>query len=190
MQTSIKTEGPSIYERYEMEGEANYFTRHGDRYKLPYESHPISMTEGRDGHFHPDNQYDIVDYPKDSQYEENEEEEMETPPIDVLQESEELIACSDGSYDPIEQKAAFNWRIVTPLEQGLTTGSAPVNTNPKYLNSYRAEFAGLRGVIRYMRKHDLHQKKITLYCDGQSCVNALNSNHDLRRRVWREQRVI
>eukprot|EP00956_Cyclotella_meneghiniana_P018844 scaffold31764_cov22-Cyclotella_meneghiniana.AAC.2 len=103
---------------------------------------------------------------------------MEIPPTNVLQESEELIACSDGSYDPIEQKAAFNWRIVTPMEQGLTTRSAPVNTNPKYLNSYRAEFAGLRGVIRYMRKNDLHRKKITLYCDGQSCVDALNSRND------------
>ena len=82
-------------------------------------------------------------------------------------ENSETIACYDGSYNPIEQKAAFNWRIVR---------SAPVNTNPKYLNSYQAEFAGLRGVIRYMRKHDLHKKKITLYCDGKSCVDALNSD--------------
>eukprot|EP00956_Cyclotella_meneghiniana_P025350 scaffold52669_cov40-Cyclotella_meneghiniana.AAC.16 len=51
-----------------------------------------------------------------------------------LRNGETLIACSDGSYDPIEQKAAFNWRIVTENETGLTSGSAPVNTNPKYLN--------------------------------------------------------
>eukprot|EP00956_Cyclotella_meneghiniana_P019828 scaffold34484_cov39-Cyclotella_meneghiniana.AAC.4 len=172
------TEGPSIYERYETVGEANYFTRQGDRFKLPFKSHPISVTEGREGHIHPDNQYDIVEYPNYSQYEVNDDEEIDTPSMDILRASEELIACSDGSYDPIEQKAAFNWRIVTPMEQGLTTSSAPVNTNPKYLNSYRAEFAGLRGVIRYMLKNDLHQKKITLYFDGQSCVNALNSNHD------------
>ena len=89
-------EGPSIYERYEMEGEANYFTRQGDRYKLPYKSHPISITEGREGHFHSDNQYDIVEYPNDNQYETTKEEELEIPPADVLQESEELIACSDG----------------------------------------------------------------------------------------------
>ena len=31
---------------------------------------------------------------------------------------------------PLEQKAAFNWRIVTADEKGLTSGSAPVNTNP------------------------------------------------------------
>ena len=145
-----------IYESYETVGEAN--TRQGDRFKLPFKSHPISVTEGREGHFHPDNQYDIVEYPNDSQYEVNDDEEIDTPSMDILRASEELIACSDGSYDPIEQKAAFNWRIVTPMEQGLTTGSAPVNKNPKYLNSYRAELAGLRGVIRYMLKNDLHHK--------------------------------
>eukprot|EP00956_Cyclotella_meneghiniana_P030122 scaffold74968_cov57-Cyclotella_meneghiniana.AAC.13 len=149
------TEGPSIYERYETVGEANYFTRQGDRYKLPFKSHPISMTEGREGHFHPDNQYDIVEYPNDSQYETNEEEEMETPPMDALRESEELIACSDGSYDPIEQKAAFNWRIVTPMEQGLTTGSAPVNTNPKYLNSYSIQSR----ICGFAWSHQIHAEK-------------------------------
>ena len=136
------------------------------------------MTEGREGHFHPDNEYDIVEYPNDSHYETIEDEEIDTPSIDILRDSDELIACSDGSYDPIEQKAALNWRIVTPTEQGLTTSSAPVNTDPKYLNSYIAEFAGLRGAIRYMLKNELHNKKITLYCDGQSCVDALNSKHD------------
>ena len=169
-------EGPSIYERYETVGEANYFTRQGIRHRLPHDAHPTSMSEGRDGHFHPDTQYDIIEYPQERRREMDEEEEVEISSLETLQESEEILACSDGSYDPIEQKAAFNWRIVTPSEQGLTTGSAPVNTNPKYLNSYRAEFTGLRGVIRYMRKNGLHHKKIKLYYDGKSCVDALNSN--------------
>eukprot|EP00956_Cyclotella_meneghiniana_P037017 scaffold133838_cov26-Cyclotella_meneghiniana.AAC.1 len=136
------------------------------------------MTEGRDGHYHPDHQYNIIDYPNEQQRDSEEEENIEEDGLEILRNSDTLIACSDGSYDPLEQKAAFNWRIVTADEKGLTSGSAPVNTNPKYLNSYRAEFAGLRGAIRYMKKHGLHRKAITLYCDGKSCVDALNSKDD------------
>ena len=62
--------------------------------------------------------------------------------MEILLKSETLITCSDGSYDLITAKAAFNWRIVTDSELGLTECSAPVNTNPKYLNSYRANMQG------------------------------------------------
>ena len=170
--------GPSIFDRYVTEGEANYFIREGTRITLPHASQPTSLSEGRDGHFHPDHEYNTIELPIERRRDTEEEDEIEHSDLDILLASEELIACSDGSYDPIEQKAAFNWRIVTPQEAGLTSGSAPVNTNPKYLNSYRAEFAGLRGVIRYMKKNRLNKKKITLYCDGQSCVDALNSNSE------------
>eukprot|EP00956_Cyclotella_meneghiniana_P019059 scaffold32310_cov26-Cyclotella_meneghiniana.AAC.1 len=106
-----------------------------------------------EGHYHPDHQYNIIDYPNEQQRDSEEEEYIEEDGLEILRNSDTLIACSDGSYDPLEQKAAFNWRIVTADEKGLTLGSAPVNTNPKYLNTYRAEFAGLRGAIRYMKKH-------------------------------------
>eukprot|EP00956_Cyclotella_meneghiniana_P024467 scaffold49135_cov45-Cyclotella_meneghiniana.AAC.1 len=143
-------EGPSIFERFETVGEANYFVRSGIRTTLVHASHPTSMTEGREGHYHPDHQYNIIDYPNEQQRDSEEEENIEEDGLEILRNSDTIIACSDGSYDPFEQKAAFNWRIVTADEKGLTSGSAPVNTNPKYLNSYRAEFAGLRGAIRSM----------------------------------------
>jgi hypothetical protein len=68
--------------------------------------------------------------------EDEDEEELEREAVDVVMESSELVACLDGSYDPISQKATFNWRIVTLEERGLTSLSAPVMTNPKYLNPY------------------------------------------------------
>eukprot|EP00956_Cyclotella_meneghiniana_P031964 scaffold85834_cov44-Cyclotella_meneghiniana.AAC.5 len=169
-------EGPSIFERYKIAGEANYFVRNGIRHTPVHASHPTSMIEGRERHFHPDHQYSIVDFPVEQRQDSEDVEDMDEDDLTTLKNSETLVACSDGSYDPIEQKAAFIWRIVTENEMGLTSGSTPVDTNPKYFNSYRAEFADLRGVIRHMRKHDLHKKKITLYCDGKSCVDALNSN--------------
>ena len=95
------------------------------------------------------------EYPNDSHYETIEDEEIDTPSIDILRDSDELIACSDGSYDPIEQKAAFNWRIVTPMEQGLTTGSVPVNTNPKYLNSYSIQSR----ICGFAWSHQIHAEK-------------------------------
>lgn len=170
-------EGPSIYDRYITKDDANYFVKEGTRHDLVHASHPTSLTEGREGHFHADHEYNMELTPIAIANTE-EEEQIQATELDILLSSDELVACSDGSYDPIEQKAAFNWRIVTPNETGLTTGSAPVNTNPKYLNSYRAEFAGLRGVIKYMRKHGMKDKKITVYCDGQSCVNALNADQE------------
>eukprot|EP00956_Cyclotella_meneghiniana_P028246 scaffold65096_cov24-Cyclotella_meneghiniana.AAC.6 len=58
-------EGPSIFERYEIAGEANYFVQSGMRTTLVHASHPMSMSEGREGHYHPDHQYNIIDYPNE-----------------------------------------------------------------------------------------------------------------------------
>ena len=68
----------------------------------------------------------------------------------------------------IECKGAFNWRLVTKEETGLTS-------NPEYLNSYGTEFAGLRSAVRFLIKNRLHHKRITLYCDSQACVDILQN---------------
>ena len=143
-----KVQGPFIFDSYITKDKANYFVKEGTRHELVHASHPTSLTEGREGNFHADHEYHMDITPVVPENTE-EEEQVQAIELEILLSSKELVACSNGSYDPIEQKAAFNWRIVTPNETGLTTGSAPVN-NPKYLNSYRVEFAGLRGVIKYM----------------------------------------
>ena len=71
--------------------------------------------------------------------------------IQLLQNSTELIACSDGSVDPMSRKAAFNWRVITPDEVATIEHSAPTFTNPKYMDSYRSEYDRIRDRVKYMK---------------------------------------
>ena len=167
--------GPSMYQRLITTPDRNYFMEEGVTHKLPIEIHPISLTQSSTDKWIADHEYNLTI--NHSQIEEKRGDEVDEDTseeeIEILRQADRLIACSDGSFDPIECKAAFNWRIVTAEDEGLTTASAPVNTNPKYLNSYRAEFAGLRRLIRYLRNNNLHEKSITIHCDIESCIKIL-----------------
>jgi hypothetical protein len=132
---------PSLYERMEMEGEKNYFEPTGLATKLPKDAHPTGITEGSGGKYHPTTPFHFHRPPPPPLVEE-EEEKLEADGVDTLRNAETLIACSDGSYDAISRKAAFNWRIVDQDRNGLTTVSAPIMTNPKYLNSMRHTESG------------------------------------------------
>eukprot|EP00956_Cyclotella_meneghiniana_P019747 scaffold34268_cov43-Cyclotella_meneghiniana.AAC.6 len=90
-------EGPSIFEQYEIAGEANYFVRNGIRHTLVHASHPTSMIEGREGHYHPDHQHNIVDFPIEQRRDSEDEEDMDEDNLTTLKNSETLVACSDGS---------------------------------------------------------------------------------------------
>lgn len=123
----------------------------------------------------------------------DEGESMMRDGLDIFRNSAELIACLDGSYDAISCKASFNWRNVNSEEEGLTLISAPIMTNPKYLNSYRAEFAGLRSLIRYLKKHGLHRKKITMTinCDANHALIFCNVDLSLAQQmIWRRLNTI
>jgi hypothetical protein len=170
-----ETPGPSIYNRLVTMESRNYFTVEGRRHKLPPEAHPAELIESSERKFQPKWEFSSTvnaEREEDKKTDED-EEETECSDIAILEAAPELKACSDGSYDPISQKAAFNWRIVTTNEKGLTSLSAPVMTNPKYLNPYRAEFAGLQSLIRFLKKHNLHRKRISVPCDSQSCIDIL-----------------
>jgi hypothetical protein len=157
------------------DGEQELFHCGGHKTQLPPEAHPVELIESPEGKFQPKWEFSstVNGEREEEQKTDEDEEETECSEIAILEEASELIACSDGSYDPISQKAAFNWRIVTTNETGLTSLSAPVMTNPKYLNPYRAEFAGLRSLIRFLKKHNLNRKRITVHCDSQSCIDIL-----------------
>ena len=105
--------------------------------KLPIDAHPVTTTLSRNGNLIADQEYNNTENTDLTKYQQtdNDEEEVGDTTLEILQKSDTLIACSDGSYDPITSKAAFNWRVVTDSETGLTQCSAPVNTNPKYMNS-------------------------------------------------------
>ena len=138
----------------------------------------VTTTTTRQGNLIADQEYSIIDNVALLQYRSTDEEgeEMNKTDLEILRNATCLKACSDGSYDPISSKAAFNWRVITDAGAGtgLTDCSAPVNTNPKYMNSYRAEYAGLRSLVRYIKKQKLHTKEIIVYCDNKACVDELN----------------
>jgi hypothetical protein len=164
---------PSLYERMEIEGEKNDFEPTGIAIKLPKDAHLTGLTEGSEGKYHPTTPFHFHP-PLPPPIVEEEEEKLEATGVeDILQNAETLIAWSDGSYDAIARKAAFNWRIVDQDRNGLTTIIAPIMTSPKYLNSYRAEFAGIWSLVRFIKNRGLHQKKIKIHCDGKSCVDIL-----------------
>eukprot|EP00956_Cyclotella_meneghiniana_P013829 scaffold20268_cov64-Cyclotella_meneghiniana.AAC.10 len=136
--------GQICYNRYVTNEDRNYFVMEGISMKLPPDAHPVTTTVSRNGNLIADQDYGNTTDPLLSEYQttDSDEEEVSGSNLDTLLDADTLITCSDGSHDPITAKAAFNWRIVTDKELGLTEYSAPVNTNPKYVNSYRAEYAG------------------------------------------------
>eukprot|EP00956_Cyclotella_meneghiniana_P010995 scaffold15408_cov41-Cyclotella_meneghiniana.AAC.13 len=156
---------PICYDRYVTNEERNYLVKEGISLKLPPDAHPVTTTVSRNGN--------LIRSRTD-----NDEKEVSGSNLDILLNAEVLITFSDGSYDPITAKAAFNWRIVTDSELGLTECRAPVNTNPKYLDSYRAEYAGIQSLVNYLKTRGLRQKEITVYCDSKSCVDELNKDYD------------
>ena len=174
-------QGPLCYDRYETNEKRNYFVEEGTSLKLPIDAHPVTTTLSRNGNLIADQEYNNTENTELTKYQQtdNDEEEVGDTTLEILQKSDTLIACSDGSYDPITSKAAFNWRVVTDSETGLTQCSAPINTNPKYMNSYRAEYAGIRSLVKYLKARELYHKKITIYCDSKSCVNELNNKYEL-----------
>ena len=155
--------------------------KEGISLELPPDAHPVTTTVSRNENLIADQDFGNITDSTLSEYQklDSDEEEVNGSNLEILLNSEVLTTCSDGSYDPITAKAAFNWRIVTDNELGLTECSAPVNTNPKYLNSYRAEYAGIRSLVNYLKARGLRQKDITVYCDSKSCVDELNNDYDL-----------
>ena len=147
--------------------------------KLPIDAHLMTTTVSRNGNLIVDQEYNNTEDTALTKYQQtdNDEEDVGDDTLDLLLKLEILIACSDGSYDPITSKAAFK-RVVTDSEMGLTQCSAPVNTNPKYMNSYRAEYAGIRSLVKYLKTRELYHKKIIIYCDSKSCVDELKDKYE------------
>jgi ribonuclease HI len=88
-----------------------------------------------------------------------------------------ILAASDSSVDPIDGRATFNWRITTTRKVGLISKCDVVRSNPKYMNSYRGEFAGLNSLITWLLDNSFHTKTIKIVCDNRSCVDILQDLH-------------
>ena len=163
--------GTSSHKRYTIGIKSNYFMREGERHQLPPDTHPVDTYHKKHKYFS-HQEYNIAPIPPTcivSTCDAN------TSDLNTLKNTDELVACSDGSCDPITGKAAFNWRITTPDEIATIEHSAPTYTNQKYMNSYRSEYDGLRDLVRYLKEHDLNQIKTTIHCDSESCTRTLNA---------------
>jgi hypothetical protein len=123
-----QTQGASIYDKYIEDGKSNFFIQDGIRYQPTHKSHPIEITQHGD-RIQACNPYSIViDQERKSREKgDEEEEETEEAGLQILLSEEKLVACSDGSFDPIDCKAAFNWRIVTP---DATSGASLQRVHP------------------------------------------------------------
>jgi hypothetical protein len=98
-----------LYDKYIEDGKSNFFIQDGIRYQPTHKSHPIEITQHGD-RIQACNPYSIaIDQERKSREngDEDEEETEEAGLQDLLSE-EKLVACSDGSFDPIDCKAAFN----------------------------------------------------------------------------------
>jgi hypothetical protein len=114
-----ETLGPSMFNRYKVFGQSNYFVADGERSGIPKEALPAEIIEISSGKFQPKWQYSITinaERAEESRPDED-KEQLQKDGLEVLRKAPVLISCSDGSYEPIAQKAAFNWRIVTAKEE-------------------------------------------------------------------------
>jgi ribonuclease HI len=110
----------------------------------------------------------------------------EEDPIHIRQ-SNELVAVSDGSVDPMTGKAAYNWRITNSKGMGKITRSCFLHANPKYADSYFAELSGLNDLVRWINEAGLHHKSIVIGCDNKACVDLLSSTYISLTDLDREQ---
>ena len=97
--------------------------------------------------------------------------------FDILQDADRIVAVSesDASVDPITGEATYAWRVTTWSNRGLIRRSLFVNGNPDYMNSYRAELAGLHNLIHWMIEAGFNGKHVTISCDNEACVNGLST---------------
>jgi hypothetical protein len=112
---------PSLFERMEAKEGQNYFTPTGIAIKLPNDAHPTVVVEGLGDKFHPTTPFTFHRERQTSTESNDDEEKLEQNGLDILQDAEQLITCSDGSYDSIAKKAAFNWRIVDQDRRGAVS---------------------------------------------------------------------
>ena len=88
----------------------------------------------------------------------------------------DAIVVSDGSFDPQTKIATAAWTIYANDDMHIT-GLVHVPGCPDYMDSYRAELAGILGIFEYLvtqqSQQTSHQPEIKLFCDGKSVLDRL-----------------
>jgi hypothetical protein len=96
-------------------------------------------------------------------------------------ELETLVACSDGSYDPITMRGSHGWLFANEGQDSLFQGAGPDDCHLSLIISYQSELGGLIAVLhdiyRICMHHSVTCGKVWYYCDNRGVIsNVFNNN--------------
>jgi hypothetical protein len=103
--------------------------------------------------------------------EESNDDSIKITEMQHINEATSILAVTDSSaVDNFTGEGTINWRITTWNRAGLITKSAFITGNPKYMNSYRGEMAGILDLIQYLDSAGYHTKAIVLSSSSASLL--------------------
>jgi hypothetical protein len=162
------------FQRFTATDNPSIFTPNTTRDSLPPEAHPIETSMNGDN-LQPSQQYDLILPPRLPAT--SSTDDLEIVDGARVRSARTILAASDSSVDPIYGRATFNWRITTTRKVGLISKCDVVRSNPKYMNSYRGEFAGLNSLITWLLENSFHTKIVKIVCDNRSFFDILQDLH-------------
>jgi len=97
----------------------------------------------------------------------------------VLQNEEELLCCSDGSYVDDTGASYHGWILASNISKTIAEGSGPGFGHPELLSSYRAELCGILALLYIMQRvcshHRITSGSMRLFCDNKSALQQSTS---------------
>ena len=94
-----------------------------------------------------------------------------------------LLAVSDGSYFDEHKTGGAAWYIESPSSMAHSFGCCITPGPPSAQNAFRSELMGILGLIVHINKiattHNISTGTVTIQCDGESALNAVNSHHSI-----------
>jgi fructose-specific phosphotransferase system component IIB len=181
-----------VYERYIENEHANYFTLDDEkptRNNIPPEAHPIETYISNEK-LYSHHRYSYHHIEIEEENSDDTDENVEKIDERFIYEAASIIAASDSSVDNFHGEASFNWRITTWTKKGLITRSAFAEGNPKYMNSYRGEMAGVHDLIKWLHSKGMTRKKIKIEYVTIKAVSKLSTQHISLSQTWTKQRLI
>ena len=92
-----------------------------------------------------------------------------------------ILAVSDGSFYPQERVGAAAWVLEETIGGTSIIGSMPAVGDSSIQNPCRSELMGLYYILLHLyslcKEHNITSGKVTLYCDGLSAIQLLQSCH-------------
>ncbi len=94
-------------------------------------------------------------------------------------ESETLVTCSEGSFNPKRKLGSHGWIISTTDRITLAQGAGPADGRPNAMSPYRAELGGLITVsfiiYRICSHYEVKSGRAKLHCDNEGVIKTVFS---------------